>query len=518
MNSRNNSYWEARTNAIMDTQQLNADKAFRELRRAYIKAIAEIEVDVRKIYNKLKKNGELNDKQVKEFLNIELSNLDRKQLKKLILNTKDDKLRKFLTAKLDAPAYAARIARKEVLKETLVDNLKQIMNAVAINEMVVDKNLFIQNMNESYYTHMWEVQRGMQIGFDVGALGKETIESILKRPFAGGNYSKRIWGNTSKLTDQLYETVLSGLLNGKPLKKMIDELTEKMEVGESAARRLVRTESAYYTNMAAIEGYKECGIEKYRYFAKLDLKVSNICRELDGKIFDIKDAQAGENLPPMHPWCRSSIGPIIDGGVAQRIGVRTKDVVTGENNVIKGDITYKEWYDKYVVDKYGEDKAKELEKKVKNESSDKRTYKKYREILGDQVPKSFEEFRKMKYNNTKEYEDLKTLYKDVNWQIKSQENIIRGSEHKVPFNAKPNSVFDNYKNGELESRRYYGNTGKPRLDIDLTDHGNPAQHRTVPHQHNWLKNEDNHDDIKRPKDLPLTKAQMIANKDILKGD
>ena len=36
-------------------------------------------------------------------------------------------------------------------------------------------------------------------------------------------------------------------LNGKPLKKMINELTETMEGGESAARRLVRTEAAYYT-------------------------------------------------------------------------------------------------------------------------------------------------------------------------------------------------------------------------------------------------------------------------------
>lgn len=366
MKSRNNSYWEARTNSIMDKQQLNADIANIRLRKAYIKAIGEIEVDIRRIYNKLKKNGELNDKQVEELLNTELSKLERKSLKKLRDNTKDEKLRKFLTAKLDAPAYAARIARREVLKETLIDNINASMNNLAVAENRIDKDLFIQNMNESYYTHMYEVQRGMQLGFDVGALGKDTIDEILKRPFVGSNYSQRIWGNTAKLTEQLYETILSGFLNGKPLKKMINELTETMGVGESAARRLIKTESAYYTNMAAVEGYKECGIEKYRYFAKLDLKVSNICKELDGKIFPMSEAQAGVNLPPMHPWCRSSIGPVIDGGVAQRIGVRTRDVVTGQSHVIKGDITYKEWYDRFVVDKYGEDKAKELEKKAKS--------------------------------------------------------------------------------------------------------------------------------------------------------
>ena len=433
MNKRNNSYWEARTNAIMDKQQLNADITYRKLRKAYIKAIAEIEVDVRRIYNKLKKNGELNDKQVKEFLNTELSKLDRKQLKKLILNTKDEKLRKLLTAKLDAPAYAARIARKEVLKETLVDNLKQIMNEVAVNEMVLDKNLFIQIMNESYYTHMWEVQRGMKIGFDVGALGKETIEAILKRPFAGGYYSERIWGNTSKLTEQLYETVLSGLLNGKPLKKMINELTETMGVGESAARRLVRTESAYYTNMAAVEGYKECGIEKYRYYAKLDLKVSNICRVLDSKIFPISEAEAGVNLPPMHPWCRSSIGPVIDGGVAQRIGVRTRDVVTGQSHVIKGDITYKEWYDRFVVDKYGVDKAKELEKQIKNSSNDKKQFEKYKKLLDKDLPKTLKEFQEIKYNNSDEWNKIKRQYLDANRYNKIVNNATNLNIKGIPI-------------------------------------------------------------------------------------
>ena len=47
MKSRNNSYWEARTNAIMDKQMLNADVTYRNLRKAYVKAIKEIEADVK---------------------------------------------------------------------------------------------------------------------------------------------------------------------------------------------------------------------------------------------------------------------------------------------------------------------------------------------------------------------------------------------------------------------------------------------------------------------------------------
>ena len=90
--------------------------------------------------------------------------------------------------------------------------------------------------------------------------------------------------------------------------------------------------------------------------------------------------------------------------------------------------------------------------------------------------------------------------------------------HRVPFKAESNSVFDNYKDGKLESRRYYGRTGKPRLDIDLTDRGNPKNHPIVPHHHSWLKNESNHDDIERQDDFKLTRAHVIANKEILRGD
>ena len=39
--------------------------------------------------------------------------------------------------------------------------------------------------------------------------------------------------------------------------------------------------------------------------------------------------------------------------------------------------------------------------------------------------------------------------------------------------------------GELIRQRDYGADGRAVRDIDFTDHGNPAMHPIVPHQHNW---------------------------------
>lgn len=55
--------------------------------------------------------------------------------------------------------------------------------------------------------------------------------------------------------------------------------------------------------------------------------------------------------------------------------------------------------------------------------------------------------------------------------------------HSIPTSGYPNSVTRNYRNGSLYTERYYGENGKPYLDIDYSDHGNPSTHTTVPHEH-----------------------------------
>jgi len=54
------------------------------------------------------------------------------------------------------------------------------------------------------------------------------------------------------------------------------------------------------------------GIEKYEFVAEVDKRTSDICLELNGKIFNIKDAEVGKNLPPCHCFCRSCIVPFVE--------------------------------------------------------------------------------------------------------------------------------------------------------------------------------------------------------------
>ncbi len=106
------------------------------------------------------------------------------------------------------------------------------------------------------------------------------------------------------------------------------------------------------SNNIEIRNYKECGIEKYVYIATLDLRTCPICRELDDKIFEVKKAKRGVNLPPLHDGCRCTTYAYMGKEWYEGIKRKARDPVTGELYTLPKSMNYKEWYQKFVVEKH----------------------------------------------------------------------------------------------------------------------------------------------------------------------
>ncbi len=153
-------------------------------------------------------------------------------------------------------------------------------------------------------------------------------------------------------------------------------------------------------------------------------------------------------------------------------------------------------------------------KMIENSSKDVAQYKRYKEVLGDCIG-SLVNFGQMKYNDSEKWKIISEAYTDVKWQNQTLKKKQIGEVHSIPYKGTPNSVFDNFKDGALQRRRYYGNDGRPRLDIDMTDHGNSKEHPIVPHYHNWYLDEKGNLKREAKHDNPLKLGHEIANKDIL---
>lgn len=134
---------------------------------------------------------------------------------------------------------------------------------------------------------------------------KKAIDSIWCAD--GKHWSNRIWTNKAALQELIKNGMVDCIARGASKDEVVKQLMTDMKVGYSQAERLARTELTYIQNKSCLDKYAEAGVEKYRYLAAHDERTSDICQELDGKVFLLKDASVGTNYPPMHPNCRSTV-------------------------------------------------------------------------------------------------------------------------------------------------------------------------------------------------------------------
>lgn len=254
-------------------------------------------------------------------------------------------------------------------------------------------------------------------------MNDKELNRILRTNWSGANYSQRIWGNTRGLAKELKTQMTLAYLTGKNESEIAGELANKYATGAAYARRLVRTESAYVSGQAQAAADQGAGIDSYKIIATLDLRTSNICREMDGKEFAYKDMEVGVNYPPFHPFCRTTVLSELDDQNLGELKRRSRDPETGKVKTFPGDITYRRWYESEVANN---PETLFAEQVAKHRGADLQQHERYLNTLGKKDVGTLSDFREKKYKTPEEYEDLKVKYREINGynQILESENVI----------------------------------------------------------------------------------------------
>ena len=215
---------------------------------------------------------------------------------------------------------------------------------------------------EAYYHTIFDIAQGIGAQPEFATINTRLINKIINEDWSGKNYSKRIWANTDKLAEDVREVLTTAAVTGESIYKTSKKVAEKFDTCAYNAERLIRTETTYATNQAELLAYNELDIDEYKFVATLDTRTSETCQKLDGKVFKVKDAQAGKNLPAMHPNCRSTTIPYFKEGMPTERIAKDKD---GKRIKVPADMTYPEWHKKYI-------ELYEKEKKPKTKSASTR--------------------------------------------------------------------------------------------------------------------------------------------------
>lgn len=232
--------------------------------------------------------------------------------------------------------YKARMTRLEYLYADCWAESKK----ASLKHQQIETKAHRETIQNAYYKTIYDTGVGLKINPAFSKLDNRAVNQVLNTKFLGGNYSERIWNNTDKLANTLKEVIGSAIARGESYSKTARGIRERFGVTQYEATRLVQTETCYFQNQAEIEALKTMGIEKYKFIATLDSRTSDICREHDKKVYNVEDAKAGENLPPLHPNCRSTVSAYL--GEKYESAIRIARNESDENEYVDN-VPYDEW-------------------------------------------------------------------------------------------------------------------------------------------------------------------------------
>lgn len=324
---------------MMFEEMEQAEQAATEILNLYLDSYKYLEHKIKKIYGKVKKNHNISDKKLLRLL----ERSDGKNIDKIIRTARNIGLND-VADYLESPD----IHRKFHMLNDVRNEITGISAGLRKKENSVLGNVLVQIGEDTYYKTIFDIQQQTGFGFSFTKFDKELYNKVIRSKWSGENYSKRIWNRTQELAEKVKREMLIGFIAGKTQREMVQAILDEFSVSAFNARRLIRTESNFVCNEMHMQSYRECGIEKYRFVATLDLRTSETCAALDGKVFHVKDAIPGVNMPPMHPWCRSTTIMAASEVELSELKRRARNPDTGKNEVVSASMTYQEWNKKYV--------------------------------------------------------------------------------------------------------------------------------------------------------------------------
>lgn len=343
MKKRSNSYWERRARSRMASYHRAADSVVNLITAAYDKAKQDITDNIERIFAKFVLDSRFTPAEAINVLNTPVNDNEWLRMKEKLKQIKDPTIQRELLKRLNASAYRARLTRLQALQEHIYIQCKRLADV----EIQASRTGYMSTIKNAYYRTLYDIQRGLNIGFAFASMPSRVIQAIIKHPWSGRHFSKRIWDNTDLLAKQLPKIVTAALMSGASNSKLVAELAKCMDVGKLAANRLIRTELTYMANAAEMESYKEGGVDKYVFVATLDKRTSAKCRQHDLKVYKVSEAVTGKNLPPLHPYCRSTTRAHLGSDTLQNITRRARDPTTGKSYTVPANMTYQQWHNTF---------------------------------------------------------------------------------------------------------------------------------------------------------------------------
>ena len=295
--------------------------------------------------------------------------------------------------------------------------------------------------------YLEEIKRNASILGDTVIDNAKMAKTVADSSFKNATFSERIWVNQDQLKNSLSSVLSNALIQGKNPREFIPQIRKKFDVSRCNAERLLRTEVARVQTQAQIESYEANGIDEYEYIACGLKDVCPLCKEMDGKVFKLKDMEIGENAPPMHPNCHCALAPYSDRKVYEKW---LDGLANGEHS-----LRFDEWKERRSEKSKGFLMSK-VKEKIEKTSNDKRYANLSTEWKNDFNIEIDESVKELNYSSVsralKSLRNMLNQYPEINKYVKrisTSEHgamVFRPNENDISLNPKFFKDPDAYRN------------------------------------------------------------------------
>ena len=332
------SYWEKRQKRTYLAGEKKVKEYYMDLQKAFEQAKKEIQSVINDFYMRYAKENKVSFAEAQKLL-------DKAEIGELqdFIDLVNESMGKY-NLKLVNMSIKARITRYQALEKQIDAILQRLY---ALEYEYEGKELLKEVYTDAYYRTWFNIDQYYGFHQEFARVNPRTIDELIRYPFNGADFSSRIWKQKDHMLQVLAEDITTMLVQGKNPQTLAEDFAKRFKTKEFEAYRLLHTESSFIIEQGSLAAYKEDGVEKYQILATLDMKTSEICREQDGKVYDVDKSTVGVNFPPFHPFCRTTTVPYYED--VENEGTRVaRDPVTGKTYKVPADMTYEQWKNRYV--------------------------------------------------------------------------------------------------------------------------------------------------------------------------
>ena len=298
---QSDTYWSKRLQELDVSLSKDEKRLFSELSKYYEQEYAALDKEIAAYYAKY---GEENVIAFRTLL-LELPDAD----KQLLLQNMDEFAKQY-------PEFADLLPVRESIYK--LNRLEGLQTSIVLQQLkigAIEQVKFREHFEKQALKYANYAAEQLGFGTNFYRIDSEMLQVVIGNPWCNGkDFSERIWANREALAQTLQNEIANGLIRGEDYKTMARVLHQKFEnTSQKQAERLVFTEDTYLSNEAKIRPFeRNAAYTHYEYLCVEDHRTCETCRALSGQTFEISKRNAGLNFPPMHPWCRCTVMPVVE--------------------------------------------------------------------------------------------------------------------------------------------------------------------------------------------------------------